>query len=564
MANTLAANPLESNAVFTCTPNRIPTRPALRRLSHVEYVNAIRQLTSVFEDGAKVFEELNVTISNLVPQDAAPLSTPTLLVGANFRELDQNEGQAHVEGMIAVAEAFAALATNNTNRMRSLVGECSVDADAKNDDSCLAAFVEDFSTRALRRPPTNAELQYFTSVATDEGAQPGLTQQGIHDVIVVLLSSPQFLYQVENNGTVDSDGVVHLTPQEVATRLSFLFWQSPPDAQLMEAARTGEMDTPARVLVQANRLRKDRRFRSVFDSFSEQWLKLDKLPHPEAQVGQKNFDKMRGSFLPTAQLREHVSKEALDFLAFVAEEGGLPAMFGSRQSFVSDADLAELYNVAVWNGTGVAPSLPKERTGLLTRAALVMSGTASTRPIMKGVFIRRSVLCDELDDAPANINRSEVPALKAPYSVRQAVQALTENRIQCSSCHEDINPLGYATENFDALARLRNIEQHISADGTALGELPVNTETIPSITQSDPRTVRDGVQLQELLSQSDKPASCLSRQLVRFALRTFENDNADGCTLEAVRLKLSRGAPLADAWTTYAISPAFRSFRKEP
>lgn len=170
-------------------------------------------------------------------------------------------------------------------------------------------------------------------------------------------------------------------------------------------------------------------------------------------------------------------------------------MFGSRTSFVRDSDLAELYNVSVWSGNRRCATLPRERSGLLTRAALVMSGTANTRPIMNGVFIRRSVLCDELDDAPANINRNEAPALKPPYSVRQAVQALTENRIQCSSCHEDINPLGYATENFDALARARVTESHIAEDGTLLGQQPVNTLTVPAISPSDPRDVADGVQL---------------------------------------------------------------------
>ncbi len=545
---------------FECRGGTFPQRNALRRLSRVEYVNSVRELCSLFADKGAVFAALQTTIQNQVPEDAADPPTGHPIVGANFQELDQNEGQAHVGGFFNVARRFGALATETAERTLALVGSCSIDGNTSNDPACLRDFVARFGARVMRRELLPSEVDFFVDVATDRKAESTLTAAAIKDVITVLLSSPDFLYQVETAGSYDADSkIYHLAPAEVAARLSYLFWQSPPDEQLLAAARASRLGSPEDIETQAQRLVQDPRFVEVVARFSSQWLKLDRMPHPEGQVGQKSYDLFRRDITPTAELRGQIATEARELVASAARQGGLSTLFTTRAAFVHDSSLAAIYGVDVG-----APELPVERSGLLTRAALLLTASTSTRPIMKGVFVRRNLLCDALPDPPPNVDRNQPPPLTAPYTVRQAVSALTETRAQCSACHVSINALGYPTENFDGLGRLRTTERQLDLNGVILGELPVDTQSTPRITPDDVSTVRDGVELGQRLAASPKPAACIARQMVRFAQRVAEDASNDGCQLEAVRAKLASGASLAEAWTALARLDSFTAFQRAP
>jgi Protein of unknown function (DUF1592)/Protein of unknown function (DUF1588) len=551
----------EPEVRFACDTSQLPIRNAIRRLSHVEYTNTVKALTGRFADGNVMWSALSDTIRSRVPDDAFDPVTPHHLIGANFQELDQNEGQTHVDGFFSVAQQFATLATANATRLASLAGACATDNNAGNDATCLSDFIKNFGTLVLRRAPNNAETQFFTTVVTDGGKTPGIPVEGLRDLVTVLLSSPDFLWQIEISGSVDN-GVYQLSPNEKAARLSYLFWQSPPDATLLEAAAAGNLATPDATEAMARTMLADARFTPVWDRFTRQWLKLDKLPHPENQVGKKSYDLLRGDLKPTVDLRNHVGAEVTALLSSSARKGGIGELFTSRESFVQQADLAAIYGVQPWDGKGTPPQLPEERSGLLTRVAMVMTDSLATRPIMKGVFVRRNILCDSLADPPADIDRNAPPQLMAPYSVRQAVVALTETRGQCSGCHSSINPIGFATENFDSLGRSRTVERQISVDGILLGEVPVDSHTTPMIFEDDPRTVDDGVGLQKIIATSNKTPACFARQFGRFAARAAEDDTANGCALEAMRLTLASGRPLGDAWIALTRDPSFSAYRR--
>lgn len=553
----------EPAETFECKRDLLPVRNALRRLSYVEYVNSIKVLTRMFSDGAAVFASIADTIKSRVPEDAADPVTARPIVGANFRELDQNEGQTHVDGFLAVSQRFATLATATPARIIALAGACATDSNTGNDATCLSDFLKSFGTRVLRRPPSVTELLFFTTVVNDGGKTPGLPIEGLRDVVTVLLSSPDFLFQVETMGTLSGSSYT-LSQSEKAVRLSYLFWQEPPDATLNAAAAAGKLDAPDGVEAESRRLMADPRFDAAWNRFSSQWLRLERLPHPEAQVGTKGYDLMRGDLMPTSALRDHAAQELTTLMAATAREGGIAELFTSRKSYVKDADLASIYGVTAWNGEGTPPQLPEERSGLLTRMGMVMTDALATRPIMKGVFVRRSILCDSLPDPPANLDRDEAPSLQAPYTVRQAVTALTETRSQCSACHAIINHIGFATENFDPLGRARAMERQIDPTGKLLGALPVDTRVTPAVFEGDTREVSDGVGLQKLLATSAKTPACLARQLTRYSLRAAEDDTADGCALEAIRNTLARGAPFGEAMVALARDPSFGAFRRAP
>src|SRR5690606_34616289 len=159
------------------------------------------------------------------------------------------------------------------------------------------------------------------------------------------------------------------------------------------------------------------------------------------------------------------------------------------------------------------PLLPAgERPGLLTRAWFLASGSASTRPILRGVFVRRNLLCDELAPPPSNVV-AVPPGLRADQTTREVIEELTEQPgTSCASCHATlINPLGFVFEGFDALGRVQQ-EQRLFDDGTQVGALPIDTTAVPRVTAEDERVVEGPAGLSQIMLESGKLEACLARQ----------------------------------------------------
>src|SRR5205814_1672327 len=176
----------------------------------------------------------------------------------------------------------------------------------------------------------------------------------------------------------------------------------------------------------------------------------------------------------------------------------------SDLSFARDARLAKVYGVAAWSGTGAPPMLPAgQRPGLLTRALFVSTGTANTRPIMKGVFLRTNVLCDAIPPPPPGAN-AKPPDLGPNVTTRESVEAITEMPgTICVGCHGTaINPLGFATEGFDALGRFRTAQRLFDATGAETGTKPVDTMAVPQVVAGDQTAVATPAELMSLLLAS--------------------------------------------------------------
>src|SRR5690606_14701750 len=120
------------------------------------------------------------------------------------------------------------------------------------------------------------------------------------------------------------------------------------------------------------------------------------------------YDAFAGDIVPTAELRQHMIDEVLDLALYYSRSpsGTLADIFTSDRSFAKHADLAAIYDVEPWDGEGEPPRLPgTERAGVLARAALLIAEGADTNPVLKGVLIRRNILCDNLPPPPPNVNR---------------------------------------------------------------------------------------------------------------------------------------------------------------
>jgi hypothetical protein len=475
--------------------------------------------------------------------------------------MDQSVSQQHAEAYMDVAQGIAAALTSSDARVQELLGDCAT-ATGDAASTCVDNFIASFGKRALRHPLNDAEKAFYRDVYAPSGS--AVDKAGLADVITVFLNAPDFIYQVEYGADAVSgqDGLYALSDYEVATRLAFQFWQTTPDDSLLDLADKGELSSDDGLDSALDQVLSSPRASPAFAQFAREWLMLDTLPALDALNADPVFAAFVGDDVPSPNLKEDMIEEVTESFSYHAlvKDESLRDWYESPYSFARSDELARIYGVDAWDGKGEPPTFPdKERAGLITRAALLATGSANTRPIMKGVTIRELMLCDTMPPPPANANKVP-PQLSPTQTTRQVVEALTEQPGSvCASCHKQlINPLGFATENFDALGRLRDKQKLFSSDGTVVGDPPVDTTSVPQVWVGDESKSSGASDLTKLLVKSGKLEACFARQIVRFAQARAEQESTDGCSLESVRASLTKGDSIKAALRKLVLLPTFR------
>lgn len=538
---------------FVCDEELVEDALPLRRLSLVQYQNTIRDLVrhalpaeadSIMVDVAPSFDR--------IPDDQR--------VGpdkhyAGFTNLDQAVQQDHIDGAYAAAVAVGEALTSSTARLGEVVGGCATDADTSNDDACLDDFIRAFGERALRRAVTDDDVAFYRGPA----GQAPFDGADYADVIGLLLNAPHMLYFVEH-GEVGESRKAPLDAYELASRISYHFWQTLPDEELFVAARSGDILTEDGYAAQIERVFNHDNTRAALAAFFSEWLENTTLEELDSRVGTPVFDAFADGFTPGPELRERMLAEVVDAATYYAfaSDGTFDELFTSNKSFAKTDDLASIYGVAPWSGQGEPPDMGAERMGLITRAAYVATGSANTRPVMKGVFIRKALLCDEIPPPPPNA-AANPPQLSDSLSTREVVEELTGDGV-CAGCHLTvINPLGFATENFDALGRLRT-EQPLfdEVTGEQVGVAEIDTSSVPGVDDGDDTASSGAPDLVGLIAASEKPNACFARQYFRFTFGRMEDLDKDACALADVKRALDDDQPLAEVLRSMALSTAFR------
>jgi hypothetical protein len=554
----------EEAASFVCDENESGHPAELRRLTMTQYRNTLRDLLRlVLDEPGEADALLSSAGLDSVPVDRRE-PTPREPRGS-YRRLDQAVDQAHVDETFRVASALGTALTT-PERLSALVGACVSDADDSNDEKCVSDFVSSFGARVLRRPLADSDRSFYRAIygsdpAPDPAAYAGLT--------TVLLSAPEFLYFVEHGKAQVPlrPGTYELSPYELASRLSYHFWQTLPDDELWLAAKDGSLLEPEVLAKQVERLIGDDRAREAMAELFVDFLKLGELPALDARAADPLFQGFAGEDLPGPELREQAIDEALDMLAYYTWTalGGVPDLFTSALSFARGPGLARLYGVTPWDGNTPPPTLPgAERRGLLTRLWFLASGSTNTRPILRGAFVRRYLLCDDLAPPSANV-ATALPERPLGETTRKAVEKLTEQAgTPCASCHEAyINPLGFAFEGFDSLGRLRTEERLFNDDGTQVGALPIDVRSVPRVSPGDERAASGAADLVDLMLQSGKLEACLVRNYFRFSFGRYEELGADGCALERLRTRLVESGRIRELLAEVALLPEMRQRRFE-
>ena len=529
-----------------------PAATPLRRLTKTQYQNSLREILAAAltpVEMALVWREVEPSLASL-PNDVTTKQQP-------FASMDPTLSQQHVEQYMRIGQGAARAITSNPLRMHDFMG-CRI-GEAPAD--CIDGFLTRLATRAYRRAPTKAEKDFLYQVYADKKVNP----EAVADVVTVVLNAPQFLYQVELGGEPVPDGrnVYALTDYELASRLSLQFWQGPPDDELLAATAKGELRTNEGYERQLDRVLAHPRAQAGLKSFVSQWLDLESLPPLDRDVGNPVFEAFAGDDLPSPDLRNDMIDDVAESFRFHFDSNDTYEQWLlSPYSFARTDDLAQIYGTPKWRGTGAPPQFPMgQRSGLITRAALLSTGSANTRPIKKGVLLRERLLCDELAPPDPTAVNAVAQTLSNQRTTREAVEELTEKPgTKCSMCHStQINGLGFATENYDALGRLRSTQALFADDGRMLDQRPVNTRAVPFVEASDTRPVAGATELAQRLAESSKAEECFARQYVRFTFGRRESERSDTCMTNEVHVILEKGASMKAAVKALAMRPEFRT-----
>ena len=471
------------------TTNLAGPRP-LRRLTLLEYSNTIRDLL-----GEQMPTGRGGGFSVDIPSTAGFVSGAKITSSVDAKQF---------------VDASEKLAASAAARFADLLPRgCHPAPTATAEDGCARQFIKQFGLRAYRRPPTAAEeTELFQFYRTLRGPEVGAGfTEAIQELIAAFIQSPSFLYRWEMAEAPIKDGPLYrLDSWEIASRLSYYLWASMPDAALFAAAQNGELQNLDRIAQEARRMLTDPKAKDAIRDFHLQWLGVEGLPDLQK-------DPSFASYTPeTAQsMLNETSELATSILLGPQGTGKLSDLFSSPASFV-DTRLARVYGLSGVSGDQLRKASldPGQRAGLLTHGSFLASHADAdvSHPVKRGVEVLRQVLCLELPN-PDGLEIPELPSPQPGQTTRERYAAHAKG--SCAVCHDRIDGVGFAFENYDAIGAYRTTEQNKPVDSSGVVPLP-----------SGELRFSKGIDFIKALASTPELRSCVARQWLRYVLRRTE------------------------------------------
>ena len=379
-------------------------------------------------------------------------------------------------------------------------------ASAKDEKAQARDILARFMARAYRRPVTPDELAAKLALFDKLRPEKPSFTEAMKTPLAAVLSSPHFLFLVEPEAAQPRK----LSAYELASRLSYWLWSTMPDDELFKQAATGELTKPAVLAAQVNRLLADPRSDAFIKNFTGQWLGLRKIgANPPSKNLYPEYDR---------HLELSIARETEGFFAEILRHD-LDARALIKSDFITiNERLARFYGIPGVKGDAIRRVPAAEhRGGLVTQASIhsLTSNGTRTSPVTRGVWVMRTMLGIDPGLPVANVGEipNKVPGLDKA-TVRQRLQIHRENAA-CARCHDRIDPLGFALENFNAAGEWRDREGH-----GYQGRIEKNDPLIDAKSKMLDGTEITGVEgLQAaLLKQEDLFLTALANQLATYAL----------------------------------------------
>ncbi|MGI9519949.1 MAG: DUF1592 domain-containing protein [Pirellulaceae bacterium] len=422
-----------------------------------------------------------------------------------------------------------------------------------------AKRLANFLPRAFRRPTTDEELQRYVDLFDQQYAGSGSFTESMTTVISAILVSPRFLFRQDLSDSADD--------YAIASRLSYFLWGSMPDDTLLQAAREGRLSTEKGVRHQVQRMICDPKVRSLSTDFGMQWLKTHKaaLAQPDPDVYPHYYlAKLSppgvAMMIEQMLLFETILVEDRSILDFIDADFaylnrnlmdwyGLPAT--SRPTHVrSIADFEDFFRVT-WPD--------QRRGGVLTSGAMLVATSATTRtsPVSRGAWV-----LDVIFNRPPPPPPADVPSLE---QVADSAKRFTNIRTRfehhrrdptCAVCHDRIDPVGFAFEQFNAVAQLRTgyaDGSPVDASGEVFGQKIAHATDLKQLILRDKRRFVTGFvehMLKYALGRSLHPTD--EPEIQRIVDIVMENDCRFSVVVEEIAAgSLFRGLTGADPRFTH-------------
>lgn len=369
---------------------------------------------------------------------------------------------------VSITGPFEAEGPGDTPSQRQIF--ISRPSDSDSEEAAARKILSHLLRRALRRPIEDRDLLKPLALFRETNEEEGF-ESGIEMALSSILVHPEFLFRIEKTPpNLPPHKAYRISDVELASRLSFFLWSSLPDEELLDLAERGRLSAPEILTQQTRRMLADERSQSLVKNFGGQWLYLRNLDSvtPDGRLYPDFGDNLRQALRRETELfLESVLREdrsVLDLLKSdytflnerLAKHYGIPHVYGARfRRVVLESD--------------------SQRGGLLRHGSIqsVTSYATRTSPVIRGKWILENILGTPPPPPPPNIPALEDNTVAADLPVRVRL-AQHRSNAACASCHDLIDPVGFALENFDAVGRWRDLENGQPVD--ASGCLPDGSE----------------------------------------------------------------------------------------
>lgn len=391
--------------------------------------------------------------------------------------------------------------------------------DHANRKSIVRHRLRTFLTRAFRRPVESDVLDRYTEHVLSQIRAGESFTDAMKGAAAAALASPRFFYLYDHVAfrpaeTHDSRQARDDNDFNLASRLSFFLWGSLPDQELLELASQGKLHETEILTAQVDRMLRDRRLKRFCDSFPAQWLQLERIissaPDPQ-QFPQFYF--ANGKYRASMHM---MLEPLLLFETVLIEDQSILKFIDSDFSYRSDL-LQAWYRDGSQGRVGSpvsvqfrrVPVTDRRQGGMITNAAVMTmtSGTTRTKPITRGAWVASVILNDPPEPPPADVPPlADKPAADEQELTLRERFAAHRKRADCAGCHERIDPLGFALENYNAAGIWRdkyNNGRMVDVSGSLFGK----------------HQFKDMVEFKDaLLAEKNRFARAFASHLLSFAL----------------------------------------------
>jgi hypothetical protein len=356
------------------------------------------------------------------------------------------------------------------------------------------------------------------------------------------------------------DGKLAVDDWSVASRLAFALTGRGPDEELLNAAARGELRSEAQVRPHAARLIASPDARRQLEAIFDSWLHLNLLPTPTDTIA-------NAAGISPVGLGAEARRELLDYATYLILDRNADAetLMTAKIGFPRSERMAKLYGSEIASGDKPV-TLPDGHGGMLLRIAPLLSGQHRSSPIMRGVYVRKSLMCDELPSPDFSVVQARTQGLEeadpAKMSAREITTVLTSPPT-CMGCHVQINPIGFALEQFGPLGMPRKVEVAYTLEGMEVGEHPIDpTSSDPQLEQGGPSRLAGAEDLMDALANGGKARACIAERFYSHAQMRPAVD-ADACALAEVEAGLREGMSIKEAWLLSVVNEELFT-RKDP